>query len=180
MRTMTAERGFTLVETMVAITVLSIALVGPYIAVNNALNASYVARDKLIASSLAQEGMEYIRSIRDANYLNGRASWMTGLSGLSCYGATPTGYCTVDPSQGDYNTNPSAIASYSSASVPALYLSTTGLYNQQGTGTQTSFRRYVQLTQISTTEVRVTVMVTWTNARQSYSASVVDTLRDWL
>ena len=180
MNMMMNQRGFTLVETMVAITVLSIALVGPYIAVNNALTASYVARDKLIASSLAQEGMEYIRSVRDANYLNSRASWMTGLSGLSCYGTTPSGYCTVDPSQGDYNTNSSAISSQSSANVPVLYLSSTGLYNQQGTGSPTSFRRYVQMQEISTSEVQVTVTVTWTTSRQTYSASVVDTLRDWL
>lgn len=180
MNTMRNMHGFTLVETMVAITVLSIALVGPYIAVNNALTASYVARDKLIASSLAQEGMEYIRSVRDANYLNSRASWMTGLSGLSCYGSTPSGYCTIDPSQGDYNSNSSAITAYSSPDVPPLYLSSTGLYNQQGTGTEKPFRRYVQMKEISTTEVEVTVTVTWTTSRQTYSASVVDTLRDWL
>lgn len=172
--------GFTLVETMVAITVLAIALVGPFTAVEHALKASYVARDELTASALAQEGMEYIRSIRDNNYLNGRASWMSGITPPSCYSTTPS-YCTVDPTQGDVNTTSGAITGYSSlGAVPPLYISSGGLYNQQGQGTVTRFTRSVQITSLSATEVRVTVTVSWTSAHQSYSVTVVDNLNDWL
>lgn len=183
MNTMPRKKGFTLVETMVAVAILAIALVGPYTAVQNALSASYIARDELVASSLAQEGMEYIRSIRDNNYLNGRTTWLDELSSYSCYGATPTQYCTVDPSQGDIHTDTSdrAMTSYSSlAVVPVLYLSSNNIYNQQLSGTATRFKRSVQITTISPTEVRVVVVVSWTTVRQSYSVTVTDNLQDWL
>lgn len=172
-------RGFTLVETMVAVTVLAIALIGPFSAVESALNASYVARDELTASSLAQEGMEYIRSVRDGNYLNGRA-WMDKLSTFSCYGAAPANFCVVDPTQGDVHTNATAIASYTPGHAPPLYVSATSLYNQQHAGTVSRFTRTVQMKQLSNTEVQVTVIVSWTSAHQAYSATVVDTLENWL
>lgn len=167
---------------MVAIAVLAIALVGPYSAVETALNASYVARDELIASSLAQEGMEYVRSVRDNNYLNGR-NWLDALSSYSCYGANPGSYCTVDPTLGDVHTAASAITSYASlANVPVLKVTSTGLYNHQtlAGNTNTRFKRTVQITTISATEVKVTVVVSWTSAHQTYSATVTDNLQNWL
>lgn len=173
-------QGFTLVETMVAVAVLAIALVGPFAAVNNSLNASYVARDQLIASSLAQEGMEYVRSIRDDNYLNGR-TWADGLSSLGCYGTTPSQYCSIDPTRGDIHQASNAMTAYSSrSSVPALYVSATGLYNQQSSGTVTRFTRTVQLQAVGDHEINATLVVSWISSHQSYSVTITDTLDDWL
>ncbi len=187
MNTAMPKKGFTLVETMVAVTVLAIALTGPFAAVENALSASYVARDELIASSLAQEGMEYIRSIRDNNYLNSASNrtWLSGISTLSCY-MSATSYCTVDPTVGDVNITPSAIAGYSQLSfVPPLSISASGIYNQASVGTPTRFTRSVQFRQVAVTngqpsEIQVTVRVSWTSAHQTYSVTVVDNLQDWL
>lgn len=182
------QRGFTLIETMVAITVLAIALVGPFVAVRSALTGSYTARDQLIASALAQEGLEYVRSVRDNNYLNGDRGWMDGLSSLACYGANPTSYCTVDPTQGDpHNSGSDAIAAYNSVSpgdcsagARCLYLSSTGLYNQQLEGTETRFKRVVQIRHISANEVVVSAQVHWTTNGRPYSITVTDVLRDWI
>ncbi|MCI0597781.1 type II secretion system GspH family protein [Candidatus Parcubacteria bacterium] len=183
--------GFTLVETMVAITVLAIALVGPFIAVQTALQGSYVARDQLVATHLAQEAAEYIRSVRDNNSLSGR-SWMDGLSSYSCYGANPTSFCVVDPTKGDIHTDVpdnSAMTAHSSI-VPGdcaqgaecLYISSANLYNQQELGTPTKFKRVVQIRTVGVggTEVRVTVQVFWTTGAFPYSTTVVDNLHDWI
>lgn len=178
--------GFTIIETLVAIAVLTIAIIGPFYAVQSALTSSYVARDQLIASSLAQEGIEYIRSIRDNNFLNGR-TWVHLLSTYSCYGATPSNYCTVDPTQGDPHSDPNlsaapnAIEVYSQTSyVPPLYVSATNLYNQQSSGTQSRFKRYLQIQQISATEARITVTVTWTTAKIPYTLTLTGYINDWL
>jgi len=178
-------RGFTLIETMVAITLLAVALIGPFIAVQNSLQSSYVARDQLIASQLAQEGIEYIRGVRDANYFAGRA-WMAGISSYTtCYGAAPSGYCHIDPTRGDVHTdspNHSAMDQYAAtSSVPYLRLSTAGLYNQQASGgTVTKFKRLVRVNTLSATQVRITVFVSWVTGNKPYTIIVTDTLHDWI
>ena len=58
-------RGFTLLETFVAITILMFAVVGPLTIVSKALNASYDSRDQITAFYLAQDAIEYIRNVRD-------------------------------------------------------------------------------------------------------------------
>lgn len=196
MMTNNTQQGFTLVETMVAVTILAFALVGPFFAVQTALTDSYIARDQLTAASLAQEGQEYIRSIRDNNYLAGRSSWLDGFNSTTqnrnrCYGtvASPTtGFCTVDATLGDFHTAGSgaSMQGYTSAqasSIPSLYQTASGIYNQQSTGTQTRFKRTVQLQEITTgpvTEIKVTVVVTWVSGSRTYSATVVNNLHDWI
>lgn len=63
--------GFTLLETLVAVSLVTIAIVAPMTLASRALTASYHARDQLIASQLAQEGIEVVRQIRDNNILRG-------------------------------------------------------------------------------------------------------------
>lgn len=155
-------KGFTLIETLVAITILAIAIVGPFFAVQSALLASYTARDQLIASSLAQEGAEYIRNVRDNNFLANRA-WLFGLN------VCRPGPCVVDTTQNTV-----------SGSVGPLYLSATNIYTQQQTGTVTKFTRTVSIEDISAFEVRVTVTVTWNNRGVTNSVVVEDRLSDWL
>ncbi|HVW71863.1 MAG TPA: type II secretion system protein, partial [Candidatus Paceibacterota bacterium] len=65
------QHAFTLVETLVAITVVSLAILAPFDAIQRVVNASRLAKDNLIASELAQEGLEYVRFIRTSNYLDG-------------------------------------------------------------------------------------------------------------
>lgn len=186
---MNTQKGFTLVETLVAITVLALALVGPFSAVENSLFGSYVARDQLVAAALAQEGVEYLRSIRDNNYLNSR-SWVDGFNGYTqCYsatiGVTPTGTCTVDSTRGDFHNDPTAMQGYLASqqgSVPYIKVDRTYyFYTYEATNSDdTKFKRTVRIETLSDTEIRVTVTVAWITGRQSYSMSVTDTLQDWL
>ncbi|KND51387.1 MAG: putative Type IV pilus pilin [Parcubacteria bacterium C7867-001] len=174
--------GFTLVETLVAITILSIAIIGPFHAVQSALNGSYTARDYLAASALAQEGMEQVRYIRGNNYLYNVAnpsstrSWLYGLDGS---GGTPScgapAKCTVD------TTNLSTpIAVCLNGTCSPLSLSTTNLYNQAEVGTVTRFTRSVTITSSSANEATVDVTVTWISAHTPYSVTVTSVLTNWL
>lgn len=80
--------GFTLIETMVAITIITLAIAGPLVIANSAIVAARISRDQLTASYLAQEGIEYVRAMRDDNYLavyntpNEGSAWSNFLSQL--------------------------------------------------------------------------------------------------
>ena len=68
--TMKSNKGFTLVESMIAVTILTFAVAGPLYTASRAFVAAEIARDKLTASYLAQEGVEYVRAMRDNEYLS--------------------------------------------------------------------------------------------------------------
>jgi prepilin-type N-terminal cleavage/methylation domain-containing protein len=63
------ERGMTLVETLVAVSILAVAIVAPMTLTMRSLSAAYYARDQVIASNLAQEAIEAVRAVRDQNIL---------------------------------------------------------------------------------------------------------------
>lgn len=80
-------RGFTLIETLVAITILLIAIVGPMSAIGNSLSQIALARDQMIAINLAQEGIEAVRQERDSKMIdqllggsNSPVYWRSGLN----------------------------------------------------------------------------------------------------
>lgn len=162
-------KGFTLVETLVAITVLVTAIVGPLYAVHKSVTASYTARDILIATALAQEGVEYVRFVRDSNYLEGNTDWLDGLA--ACQAATG---CALD----SYAQSIQACPSEAGGGCPALNLDTASRY-VLGSGTATRFRRTVALQTVSNTEARVTVTVSWETLRTPYTVTVTEELYNW-
>lgn len=62
------KRSFTLLETMVAIYILLTGIVGSMSAVAQSLASVSIFKDQLIASNLAQEGVELVRNKRDSNF----------------------------------------------------------------------------------------------------------------
>jgi len=67
------ERGFTLIETLVAITILMIAITGPLVFVSAAVSQALYAKDQITAFYLAQDAVEQVRNIRDTNAIISRA-----------------------------------------------------------------------------------------------------------
>ena len=57
--------GFTMVETLVAISILTIAVIGPLGIISQALHTSYYTRNQMTAYYLAQEAIEYVKNERD-------------------------------------------------------------------------------------------------------------------
>jgi len=63
------HNGFTLLEALIAVTIITLAVAGPLFSASRAIIAVEISRDKLTASYLAQEGIEYVRAMRDSEYL---------------------------------------------------------------------------------------------------------------
>jgi prepilin-type N-terminal cleavage/methylation domain-containing protein len=73
--------GFTLIETMVAVTLLTIAIEAPLVLAARGISTSNYSGNQIVAQYLAQEGLEMVRLTRDNNSLNAR-DWMSGPSGI--------------------------------------------------------------------------------------------------
>lgn len=167
-------RGFTLIETMVAITILTIAIAGPMFTANRAIVAAQISRDQLIASYLAQEGIEYVRAMRDDKYLeaypNTNNAWNDFLNAVNdCIGLT-NNMCTLDPSENELKK--------CSGSCNSLYLSDSG-YTQTQNGTKTQFTRSIQITDVTDKDKRIVSTALWSFHGIQYSVTVSDHLTPW-
>lgn len=65
------KNGFTVVETLVAVTILMISIAGPLTVANKGLLAAVNAKDQMIASYLAQDAMEYVKNAKYLKVANG-------------------------------------------------------------------------------------------------------------
>ena len=188
--------GFTLVETLVAVAILATSIVGPFVAIQTALKASFSARDQLVATMLAQEGIEYVRGVRDSNYLYNiknptlpPRSWLSGVdnsagSAVDCVDTVPTDgtprRCTLDPTS---MTPVAQCASGGAGDCNRLnYVPTLRIYTQATPSgyVPSAFTRTLTLSPVGTSEMQVTVVVTFTSNRQSYAVTLTERLAHWL
>ena len=60
--------GFTLIEVIVAVTIISVISVGVMYGISLSLSSSAKIKNDLIAANLSQEGLEIVRGIRDRDW----------------------------------------------------------------------------------------------------------------
>lgn len=83
--------GFTLLEALVATSILMVAVAAPITIAQKGLSSAVYSKNQLIASYLAQDVIEYIKNKRDENVLNNR-DWLSGFN--FCLGEN--NYCAID------------------------------------------------------------------------------------
>jgi len=77
-----SQRGFTLLESMVAIAIFTVGVSTAVFVITQAISVGSRTRDRIVATHLASEGVEVVRNIRDRNWLAGR-SWIQGIDDLT-------------------------------------------------------------------------------------------------
>ena len=170
----TTQKGFTIVETLVAITILMIAIAGPLSIASKSLTAAVTSRDQFVASYLAQESMEAVKNIRDNNLFVGN-SWLTASPALNaCTSGNPCDASAIDSSP------------IQSGKANPLKLTASNYYSHAGSGTNTPFTRYFYLAEpkpnngndckVSDMECVVTVEVDWNEGAVPYSIVVNSTI----
>lgn len=80
------QKGFTLIEAIVSIVILTFAVAGPMALSSQSLRASRDARLELEATHIAEEGIEIIHNIRDNSSAKdntaARTGWMASILGV--------------------------------------------------------------------------------------------------
>ncbi len=197
----TSTKGFTLIETLVAIAIIMVAITGPFVATENSISAVTVAHDKNIAIFLAQEGIEYVHTIRDKVYIKECFS----SSGVNCNNwwnifTTGSGYdvlkcsaltsCALDITKSQYSSIPPFVSgTLSSCTIGTggqngvcdqLYLTSAYAYTTSpARNTPTIFFRKIVITRINANSIKVNVTITWRNHGSNNSITADDMLTSW-
>jgi prepilin-type N-terminal cleavage/methylation domain-containing protein len=172
------DKGFTLVETLVAVSILVVAVTGAYSAAQTGLSSATFSKDEVIAFYLAQESVEGIRNFRDANALKHAPSWLSGIadtSGDPCYPADGHHACMIDPLTATLSScNGDVAACQIVKQDPA-----TGFYGYDSSWTDTPFQRAIVLNTVNSNEVSITVSVSWHKGIVQRTFKVRENILNW-
>lgn len=181
------SRAFTLIETMVAISLLVIAIIPPMLLTVQSLASAYYSRDQITAFYLAQEGIEEVHQIRDGQILQIAESGSG--SSIDIFGPIPK---DVDFRIDARQSNPSDAITQCSGDPNGICipLETDGSLYGYDLPTPTNFTRtllacYVQpggdCNSNETDEMRITSTVSWqTGSYERRTFSISEDLYRWV
>ena len=152
------NRSFTLIESVVAIFMLTVGTVGAFSLIQKTITFTAVTSSQLKAAYLAQEGIELVRNIRDGNYVE-RSTWNDGLTGCA------------DGCEADYNDG--VFSSYDDL----FLMIDSGFYNYDS-GTETIFKRKITIVP-QTNILEVAVEVSWTERGRGHTLAAQTELYNW-
>lgn len=163
MKTFKKNKGFTLVEAMVAISILSLAVTGPLVIAQKGIASAVYSRDQITAYYLAQEAVEYIRNARDTNRITG-AAWLNGLD--ACKQSTTGGErCEIDAKYNNFTDSNAVISCPGGLCDPIKFDSATGLYGYASGAAPTIFTRTISIDDRADAsnhkEAEVSVTISW-------------------
>lgn len=188
-----SSHGFTLVEVMVAVAVLSIGLMGAANLITYNISNSAKAINKTIATNLAQEGIELARNIRDTNFLrvsnrDPGASWDDDLA----RGAGDTRrikfFCggldkdNINPAPANIDACGAACRIYTytkTSDGSKCYSDDFGDQDGYNAPQSTSFYRLITLDKLDTDSILVTANIKWLERGEARHLSIQEILYNW-
>lgn len=162
--TVKRQSGFSLIGVLISMFIFIVGMVGILSVANFAIKSASVSKMKLIASGLAQEGVEVIRGNREVNEDWDDWTWYSDAIATS----------TTQDFRVEYDGD---VLAYD-ANAPLKYDLGTGLY-QYTDGNDTLFYRKVTLTKISYKEVKLAVEMKWQAKGNTHYLIVEDRLWNW-
>lgn len=167
------QRGQSLIETIIALTVIITGMFGAISLVVYSLRAVGTSQNRMLALYLSWEAIEVAQSMRDSNYLAGNP-FDAGLDG----GGDTTAIASFDPASGwSFDFAPNVFADASTQ----LYLQG-GLYRQSSVvlpGIASAFKRLVILEQTTPDELRVVSTVQWSERGETRQVRAERIFYNW-
>lgn len=158
-----SNAAFSIIEAMVAIGIVSIGMMGVLSLVTRNILTQTLNKNNLIASMLAQEGLELVREVRDTNWLiDPVVSFDDGIpatSTIDFYGFQSSGQ--------DF-----------SSSVTDIKLDSNGFFGHTG-ATSTMFKRLITVSRTSSEFINVKSTVRWRQNDKDYNYIAETLLYDW-
>jgi len=178
-KTIKNNKAFSLLEVTLAMGVLVIGIIGVFSLVIQNAQVQTVNKNYLVASMLAQEGIELVRGRRDSNWLDAsHLDWYAGI-------ADGDDTFTADfYSLGTFNFSPNSITDNGAR----LYLeSGTNLYTHTGGGnTPTQYYRLIEISNFIDHDgdgkgdsFQVSSQVQWTAQGKTYHYTAETLLYNW-
>ncbi len=149
---MLQDRGFSLIGVLVSVFVAAVGITAIFSLSIMSLKTSDVGRMRLVASGLAQEGIEIVRDVRVANLNWEDWEWYATTTPVTHPVGSSQEYCL------EYNST--SLFSCPFPEIP-LKLDQANMLYQYSVGSDTSFYRKITLTRESNDEVKVFVEVKW-------------------
>lgn len=187
--------GFTLVETLVGISIFTGAIISMLSFAGGSIGDTNYSKNKLVATFLAQEGVEYIKNLRDTYVLFETDGWTLFRAQLSlCESGNGCYFNSAGVSYTSPSIQPMKDLSVlaCAAECPILYYDNSGTitttkYNYDTNGVPTNFIRKIQITNINNVanaigenkEILVTSTVYWKKGNQVYNVSFSNYLKNW-
>lgn len=177
--------GFILIETIVAISIVMLALPAALTVVSKSLILASYSKEQIVATYLAQEGIEIIRNKRDGNILKvltgslNSSQWRDGFW---------TGDCLGTPCRVDYGIGPAGplIQKCIGGGCSLLLNKNTadGSYSHDSGGTMvpTIFSRYIQTEAVfgNPDEIRVVSVVSYSTRGINKVVTFQENLTKWI
>jgi prepilin-type N-terminal cleavage/methylation domain-containing protein len=159
------NKGFSLMEVIVAVAIITTTLITIISLVNFSVSSVGVGESTITAVSLAQEGLEIVRNIRDNNWL--------------LYKRAPDNW-RDDLGEGDWRVQYDQLGLFSFSNTP-LKIDSNGFY-QYNSGDDTLFYRKITIEYIpgDDTQIKVISEVTWQEKSRSRNLIAEDRLYNWL
>lgn len=178
--------AFTLVETLVAVSIFSLAVLALMVVLSDSVTSTSYAKKKIIAVYLAQEGIEYFRNIRDTYVLYQAANangWDEFRLKVEACNVAGSDGCYFDDQGLDFLETDQPITNIlvneCTGDCPyLLHDGVTGKYNYT-VGESTDFSRKMLITNITDDEIRILSTVSWTQGSGEYQISFSENLFNW-
>ncbi len=175
------NKGFTLIETMVAILILSVALAALISLISGSLFISRYNKNEITVNYLLQEVIDYVKNDRDTKIFQEDQNWDSFLSKYKDAGCFSGLGCKIEVSSG--NLSECKETGRDDLCDDILLYDENGkdnFYGYNNGGTQEAgFRRTIKMVNVEEDSLNITVTLRWKNGNSEKTRSLESTLMNW-